>query len=39
VLHFSADAFGSVIGLTLALATSVGWSLGVLLARRHGIAV
>ena len=39
VLHFSADAFGSAIGLTLALATSVGWSLAVLLARRHGIAV
>jgi hypothetical protein len=39
VLHFSADAFGSVIGLTLALATSVGWSLAVLLARRHGVAV
>jgi hypothetical protein len=39
VLHFTADAFGSVIGLTLALATSVGWSMGVLLARRHGIAV
>ena len=39
VLHFSADAFGSVIGLTLALLTSVGWSLAVLLARRHGIAV
>ena len=39
VLHFSADAFGSVVGLTLALLTSVGWSLAVLLARRHGIAV
>jgi len=39
VLHFSADAFGSVVGLTLALVTSVGWSLGVLLARRHGISV
>jgi hypothetical protein len=39
VLHFSADAFGSAIGLTLALVTSVGWSLAVLLARRHGIAV
>jgi hypothetical protein len=39
VLHFSADAFGSAIGLTLALATSIGWSLAVLLARRHGIAV
>jgi hypothetical protein len=39
VLHFTAEAFGSVVGLTLALATSVGWSLAVLLARRHGIAV
>jgi hypothetical protein len=39
VLHFFADAFGSVIGLALALATSIGWSLAVLLARRHGFAV
>ena len=39
VLHFSAEAFGSPIGLTLALITSVGWSLLVLLARRHGVAV
>jgi hypothetical protein len=39
VLHFSADAYGSVIGLTLALITSVGWSFAVLLARRHGIPV
>jgi len=39
VLHFAAEAFGSVIGLTLALMTSVGWSFSVLLARRHGIAV
>ncbi|MFZ0066944.1 MAG: hypothetical protein WAK90_12315 [Pseudolabrys sp.] len=39
VLHFAADAFGSAIGLTLALMTSVGWSFAVLLARRHGIAV
>lgn len=39
VLHFAAAAFGSVIGLSLALATSVGWSLAVLLARRHGIEV
>lgn len=39
VLHFSAEAFGSVVGLTLALVTSVGWSLAVLLARRHGVAV
>lgn len=39
VLHFSAEAFGSAVGLTLALVTSVGWSLAVLLARRHGVAV
>lgn len=39
VLHFTADAFGSAIGLTLALATSIGWSLAVLTARRHGIKV
>lgn len=39
VLHFSADAFGSAIGLGLALIASVGWSLAVLLARRHGVAV
>lgn len=39
VLHFSANAFGSVVGLTLALITSIGWSLMVLVARRHGVAV
>ncbi len=39
VLHFTAEPFGSAIGLALALATSVGWSLLVLLARRRGIAV
>ncbi len=39
VLHVTAVPFGSAIGLSLALATSVGWSLLVLLARRHGIAV
>jgi hypothetical protein len=39
VLHFTAVPFGSAIGLTLALATSIGWSLTVLVARRHGIAV
>jgi hypothetical protein len=39
VLHFAAPAFGSTIGLSLALATSVGWGLAVLIARRHGIAV
>ena len=39
VLHFSAVPLGAAIGLTLALCTSVGWGMGVLLARRHGIAV
>ncbi len=39
VLHFTAEPLGSAIGLSLALATSVGWSLLVLLARRRGIAV
>ena len=39
VLHFTAEPFGSAIGLTLALVTSIGWSFAVLLARRHGIAV
>ena len=39
VLHFSADAFGSAIGLTLALATSVGWSFLVFALRRRGFAV
>ncbi len=38
-LHFTAEPFGTAIGLTLALATSVGWSLLMLLARRRGIAV
>ena len=39
VLHVTAEPFGTAIGLSLALATSVGWSLAVLTARRHGIAV
>jgi hypothetical protein len=39
VLHFTAVPFGAAISLTLALATSVAWSLIVLSARRHGIAV
>jgi hypothetical protein len=39
MLHFTAEPFGNAIGLALALATSVGWSLLVLLARRRGIAV
>jgi hypothetical protein len=39
VLHFTAEPLGSAAGLALALITSVGWSLVVLLARRRGIAV
>ena len=39
VLHFTAEPFGSAIGLALALATSVSWSLAVLLARRRGFSV
>ena len=39
VLHFAAMAFGSAIGLSLALATSVSWGLTVWAARRHGFAV
>lgn len=39
VLHFTAVSLGSAVGLALALATSIGWGLIVLLARRHGIAV
>ena len=37
VLHFTALPLGAAVGLSLALATSVGWSLSVLIARRHGI--
>jgi hypothetical protein len=39
MLHFTAEPLGNAVGLALALATSVGWSLLVLLARRRGIAV
>lgn len=39
VLHVTAEPLGSAIGLSLALATSVSWSLLVLLARRRGIPV
>ncbi len=39
VLHFTAEPFGNAVGLSLALATSISWSLLVLLARRRGIAV
>ena len=38
-LHLTAVPLGSAIGLSLALAASVSWSLLVLLARRHGISV
>ncbi len=36
VLHFTADAFGSAIGLSLALVTSVTWGLIVFNARQRG---
>jgi hypothetical protein len=39
MLHFTAEPLGNTIGLALALATSVTWSLLVLLARRRGIDV
>jgi hypothetical protein len=39
VLHFAAAAFGSAIGLSLALATSVTWGLTVWAARRRGFSV
>ena len=39
VLHLTAVPLGSALGLSLALATSIAWSLTVLLARRHGISV
>jgi len=38
VLHYTADARGAAIGLSLALATSVTWNVSVFLARRRGIA-
>ncbi len=38
-LHFAAEPFGSAIGLTLALATSVGWSFLVYGARLRGFRV
>ena len=39
VLHFTAEAFGAAIGLTLALATSIAWSLLVYAVRRRGLAL
>jgi len=39
VLHLTAEPLGVAAGLSLALATSIGWSLAVLAARRHGVAV
>ena len=39
VLHFIAEPFGTPIGLTLALATSVGWSFLVFGVRRRGFAI
>jgi len=38
-LHVTAVPLGSAVGLTLALGASIGWSLLVLLARRHGVTV
>lgn len=39
ILHFAAEPLGVAAGLALALAMSIGWSLAVLAARRHGIPV
>jgi hypothetical protein len=39
VLNVAAEPLGSAIALALALATSVGWGLFVLTARRHGISL
>ena len=39
VLRFTAEPLGIPIGLALALGTSIGWSMAVLIARRHGVAV
>ncbi len=39
VLHFATSTFGSAVGLSLALLTSIGWSLAVIVGRRHGIPV
>jgi hypothetical protein len=38
-LHITAEPFGSIIGLTLALATSIAWGLLIYGARRRGIAL
>ena len=39
VLHFAAEPLGVAAALSLALATSVGWSLAILAARRHGLPI
>jgi hypothetical protein len=39
VLHFAADALGSAVSLSLALATSVGWGLIVFNLRRRGVDI
>jgi len=39
VLHYAAVPLGAAVGLSLALATSVSWSLIVFFARRRGIAL
>jgi len=38
-LHFAAEPLGKWLGLTVALAVSVGWSLAVLFARKAGVKV
>jgi drug/metabolite transporter (DMT)-like permease len=39
VLHFAAEPLGSWVGLALALAAAIGWSLAVVFARRFGLKV
>jgi len=39
VLYLTTEPFGTAVGLSLALATSVGWGLFVLTARRHGVSL
>jgi len=39
VLHFAAALLALPVALSLALVTSIGWSLTILTARRHGVRV
>jgi len=39
MLHFTAEPFGAAIGLSLALATSIGWGLFVFAMRKRGIGL